>query len=84
MESQGDKFLVSYSGNSKIAESIEINFKVGEKRYNLTKESAPNEMLLKLPKNVISAADEYNLCLNNKKESLTVTLIQSSPIIYFP
>lgn len=85
VESSGDKFLVSFSGNDKkIAEKVNITFKVSGTIKTLEKQMGANEMVLSLSKmNDLKASSNYELCLKTPK-GLSVTLIQSSPIIYFP
>lgn len=82
-----DEFLLSFSkADKKTIEEVDIRLKINEKQVSIDKESGNNEMLLRVNSLLGtegSQGKKFEICFKSKAP-VSITLIQSSPLNYWP
>ena len=63
-------------------DKVNITLKINKQQITIIKEPAVNELVIK-PGQSFNEKKDFELCLTSP-ENLGVTVIQSSPVIYFP
>lgn len=86
MTASVDQFLLSFSRiDKKLVEEVEVKLKINDKEVSMDKEVGNNEMLLRVNSMGTDGSQnkKFDFCLKSKTP-VSVTLIQSSPLNYWP